>query len=69
MYELVCMKTLQEKMTIIVLRYGQTCMLEKEKKFCTELSNTITTFNDNNNTPLSNVDNQESLLKVIREYE
>ena len=38
-----------------VLRYGRACMMDKKEKYYTELSNTITTFNDNNNMPLSNV--------------
>ena len=37
------------------LRYGRACILEKKEEYYTELSNTITTFNDDNDTPLYNV--------------
>ena len=52
-----------------LLRYGQACMLENKEKYYTELSNTITNFNDKNNTTLSNVKTQEAILKVMREDE
>ena len=44
-------------------------MLENKEKYYTELSNTITNFNDKNNTTLSNVKTQEAILKVMREDE
>ena len=52
-YERSCMENLQVKWDTEVLRYGQVCMLDKKENYYMELSNTITTFNDNNNTPLS----------------
>ena len=54
-YEQACMETSQKKWYTTVIRYGQVCMLEKDAKYYKELSNTITTFNDNNNTLLSNM--------------
>ena len=39
-------------------RYGRACMLEKKGEYYTELSNTITTFNDNNDAPLFNANIQ-----------
>ena len=51
------------------LRYGRACILEKKGKYYTEMSNTIPTFNDNNNKSLSNVNIQEAILKVIIEHE
>ena len=42
-------------------------MLEKKGKYYTELSNTITTFNDNNDAPLSNANIQEGIVKFMME--
>ena len=50
------MATSQEKWDTNVLMYGRACMLDKKENYYSELGNTITTFNDNNNTPLSNGD-------------
>ena len=44
-------------------------MLEKKEKYYTELGNNITTFNDNNNTPLSNVNIWEAILKFMMKDE
>ena len=44
-------------------------MLEKKKKYYTELSNTITTFHDNNDAPLSNTNIQEAIVIFIMEDE
>ena len=44
-------------------------MLEKQGKYYTELSNTITIFNDNNKSTFSKVNIQESILKVVVEDE
>ena len=68
-YEQAWMSTSQGKWVTEKLRYGQACMLEKEEKYYTELSNTMTTFNDNHNTPLSSVKIQEAVLKVMMEDE
>ena len=54
-YEQARMSNLQENGDTAKLRYGWACMLEKKGDYYMELSNTITTFNDNNNTPLLNV--------------
>ena len=35
------------------LRYGRACTLESKENYYTELSNTKTNFNENNNNPLS----------------
>ena len=40
-----------------------------KEKYFTELINTITTFNDNNNTPLSNMNMWDDILKVVMEDE
>ena len=53
-YERVCMENLHGKWDTSKLRYGQACMLKRKEKYYTELSNTITTYNENNNAPLSN---------------
>ena len=66
-YERSCMATLQGKWNMELLRYGRACMLEKKEKYYTEISDTSTSFNDNNKSPLSNVKIQEAILKVIRE--
>ena len=50
-YERACMETFQVKWDTENLRYGQACMLEKKEKYYTELSNTITNFNDNKKSP------------------
>ena len=42
-------------------------MLEKKEKYCTELRNTITTFNYNNNTIFYKMKIQEAILKVVLE--
>ena len=44
-------------------------MLDPKEKYYTNMSNTITNLNDNNNTPLSNVNILEVILKVMREDE
>ena len=59
------MATLQEKWHTAKLRYVSAYMLEKKENYYTELSNTIKTFNDNNNTPLSNVRILEAILRVM----
>ena len=40
-------------------------MLENKEKYYTELSNTITTFNNNNKSPLSNANIRKMILKVM----
>ena len=52
------MATSQEKWDTEVIRYGQPCMLENKGNYYTELSNTIITFDDNNDAPLSNANIQ-----------
>ena len=42
-------------------------MLEKKENYYAELSNTRNTFNKNNNTPLSNVNIREAILKAMIE--
>ena len=64
-----CMESKQEERDMAVLRYGQACMSEKKEKYYTELINTITAFNDNNKSPLSNVKICEAILKVMIEDE
>ena len=49
------METFQGKWDTEVLRYRLPCALKKKEKYYTEMNNTITIFNDNNNMPLSNV--------------
>ena len=44
-------------------------MLEKKRKYYMELSDTITTFDYNNNAPLSNVNIQEMIMKLMMEDE
>ena len=44
-------------------------MLEKKRKYYMELSDTITTFDYNNNVPLSNVNIQEMIMKLMMEDE
>ena len=63
------MTTSQVKLDMENLRYIQACMLENKGNYYTELSNTTTTFNKNNNTPLSNVNIQATILKVLIEDE
>ena len=65
MYERACMAMLQEKWDTEKIMYGRACMLDKNEKYYTELSNIITNFNDNNDTPLSNVNIWEEILKVM----
>ena len=48
------MEALQGEWDTEVLRYGKVSMLEMKENYYMELSNTITTFNYNINTPLSN---------------
>ena len=55
------METFQGKWDTEVLRNGKVYMLEKGKKNYT--------FNDNNNTPLPNMNIRESILKVMIEDE
>ena len=43
-------------------------MLEKKGKYYTELSNTVTTFNENNDGTLSSVNIREAIMKVMMEY-
>ena len=50
-----------------VIKYQQAHIAESKKKYYMRLSNTITNFNYNNNTPLSNVNIQELVLGVTRE--
>ena len=52
------MATFQGKWDTEKLRYGQACMLYNKGYYYMELSDTITTFNDNNNTPLFNANIQ-----------
>ena len=59
------MATSQGKLETENIGYGGECMLEKKENYYTELSTTINTFNDNNNTPLSDVNIQEAILKVM----
>ena len=42
-------------------------MLEKRENYYTEPSKTITNFNGNNYTPLSNVKIEEAIFKVMME--
>ena len=44
-------------------------MLDSKEKYYTNLSNAINNFNYKNNTPLSNVNIQETISKVMREDE
>ena len=44
-------------------------MLEKKEKYYTELSNNMTNFNDNNNTPWSKLNIWEAISKVMMEDE
>ena len=41
-------------------------MLERKENYYTELSNTITTLNDNNKSPLANAKIRIAILKFIR---
>ena len=52
-----------------LIKYQQAHITESKENYYTELSNTITNFNDKNNTTLSNVKTQEAILKVMREDE
>ena len=63
------MATLQGKWDTEKLRYGQACMLEKKKNYYRNLSNTITTFNENNGAPLSNAKILEAIVKIMMEDE
>ena len=54
-YELESMKTLKGNYDREVIKYQQLRIAELKEKYYIELSNIITNFNDNNNTPLSNV--------------
>ena len=67
--EQVCMATLKERYDIEVIKYQQARISESMEKYYMELSNTIKNFNEWNNTPLSNVNIQESILRVMREDE
>ena len=51
-----------------LLRYGQACMLESKEKYYTQLSNTITNFNEDKNTQLSNVKIEEAFLRAMIEH-
>ena len=43
-------------------------MLDNKGKYYMELSNTITTFNDNNKSPLSYANIWEAIFKFMMEY-
>ena len=51
------------------MKYQQAHIVESKEKYYTELINTITSFNDNNDMSLSNVNIQESVLRVMTEDE
>ena len=63
------MATSQGKWDTEKLRYVLACRLEKKEKDYTKLSNTITTFNENNDTHLSNANILEAILKFMMEDE
>ena len=65
MYEQSWVETLCGKWDTVKLKYGRACMLEKKEKYYTELSNSITTFNKNNSSHLSNAKIQSAILKVV----
>ena len=44
-------------------------MLEKKEKYYTEMSNTITTFNEKNDAPLFNANIREAIVIVMMEDE
>ena len=69
MCERACMANMQGKYDTELLRYGRVCMLESEGGYYKELSNTITNFNYNNNTALSNMNIREATLIFMIEYE
>ena len=66
-YERLWIATSQEKLDTAIPIYWRGCMLKKKEKDYTELSNTITTIIDNNNTPFSNMNIWEAILKVMIE--
>ena len=66
-YEQACMATWQGKCNTAMLGYGQAYMLQNKENNYTELSIAITTFNDNNKSPLSSVKTLEGILKVVME--
>ena len=47
------------------LRYGRAYMLKNKETYYMELSNNITTFNENNYNPLYNANIREAILKVV----
>ena len=69
MYEWVCTENPHEKLDMSVLRYGRACILDPKENYHTNLSDTITTFNEKNKYPLSYVKIWEEILKVTREDE
>ena len=68
-FKLTCMETSQVKWDTENLRCERVCMLDKKENYYTELRNTITTFNYNNNSPLSNANIREAIVKLIMEDE
>ena len=63
--ERVCKANLQRKWDMEVLMYRRVCILDKKEKYYTEISTTITNFNDKNKSLLSNVKSREVILKVV----
>ena len=52
-----------------MLKYQQSRIAELKENYYPELSDTLTNFNDKNNTPLSNVNIKEAILIFMREDE
>ena len=59
----------KERYDTEVIKYQQARIPKSKEKYYTELSSTITYFNDKSNMPLYNLKIQEAVLRVIREYE
>ena len=66
-YEQACMANLQVKWYTENRRYKKSWMIYKKEKYYTELSNTITIFDDNNDTPLSYVKIRKVIVKGMME--
>ena len=63
------MATPKEKYETELRKYQQARKENSKEKYYTKLYNTITDFNDHNNTPLSSMDIWEAVLRVMKEDE
>ena len=63
--ERACTETPKERHDTEVIKYQQACIPELKENYYTELSFTITNFNDSINMPLSNLNIREAVLRVM----